>query len=158
MHAAFIVDPKGISLERDAFHVPTNAVGNFRSASTAEGGATPGYRNSSTANGNQEEGIFLTSRTFSPDQDGFEDLLEINYRFAEAGLMANVAIYDDSGTLVRRLIRNQSLPREGILTWDATADSGRLMPVGIYIALIEIYNAAGLRRLYRESFVLASRF
>ncbi len=158
MHAKFIIDPKGVSLEREEFHVPTNAIGNFRSASTAEGGATPGYRNSRSPSEDQGEGLFLKSRTFSPDQDGFEDTLEINYRFAEGGMMANVDIYNDQGVKVRGLIRNQSLAREGQLTWDGVGDSGRRMPVGIYVAIIEIYNATGLRRLYKESFVLASRF
>lgn len=158
MHQKFITEPKGISLEREEFHVPTNAIGNFRSASTAEGGATPGYRNSRSVSGSQQEGVFLSSRTFSPDQDGFEDLLVINYRFAEGGLMANVDIYNDQGMRVRRLIRNQSLAREGQLTWDGVADGGRQMSVGIYVAVVEIYNATGLRRIYKESFVLASHF
>ncbi len=158
MHSNFIVDPKGVSLEREAFHVPTNAIGNFRSASTVVGGATPGYQNSRVSHGEQQEGLYLSSRTFSPDNDGFEDVLEINYHFEQDGMMANVDIYSDKGVLVRRLVRNQSLATKGVVEWDGVADSGRQMPIGIYLALIEIYHADGTRKLYRKSFVLASKF
>src|SRR5690606_30659856 len=49
MHAPFITNRKGISLERTRFDIPTNAVGSFHSAATSVGGATPGYRNSQGA-------------------------------------------------------------------------------------------------------------
>lgn len=158
MHSEFIVDPKGVSLERQSFGTPTNAIGNFRSAATAIGGATPGYQNSQAMLAEEEEGVYLTSRTFSPDYDGFEDLLEIKYRFPEGGYMANVDIYNDKGILVRRLQRNQSLATEGVIHWDGTSDTNQRLPVGIYIALIEIYNAGGIRKTFRKSFVMATKF
>ncbi len=157
MHAPFIDNPKGISLERKQFDVATNAPGNFHSAATSVGGATPGYRNSQGMQMEGASGVYLTSKTFSPDGDGFEDILEINYHFPEPGIMASISIYDDKGRLVRRLQRNQSLATRGTVTWDGRSDTHRPLSMGIYIALIEVYNSEGMRKTIRRSFVLAKK-
>lgn len=157
MHSRLIIDHKGVSLERQHFSESTHAPGNFQSAATSIGGATPGYRNSRHPIGAIDDEIFLTSKTFSPDNDGFEDLLEINYRFPESGLMANIDIYTDKGQLVRKLQRNQSLATQGTIFWDGLADTNQRLPLGIYVAVLEIYSANGLRKMYRKSFVLAAK-
>lgn len=157
MHAPFITNRKGISLERRHFGTPTNAIGNFHSAATTVGGATPGYQNSQGAEDTGQSGIYLTSKTFSPDEDGFEDVLEINYQFPTTGNMANIHIFNDRGELVRRLQSNQSMALRGTITWDGRSDTSQRLPVGIYIALIEIYNAQGSRKVYRKSFALVAK-
>ncbi len=157
MQSPFISNHRGISLERSSFEAPTLSPGNFRSAATSIGGATPGYLNSHGEMESDGDAIFLTSKTFSPDGDGFEDLLEINYRFHESGLMANIDIYNDQGLLIRRLQRNQSLATQGVITWDGLSDTNQRLPIGIYIAVIDIYNAHGMRKIHRKSFVLAAK-
>lgn len=157
MQSPFVVDHSGVSLERQHFSDPTHAPENFRSAAIAIGGATPGYQNSRHPAEAAQEELFLTSNTISPDHDGFEDYLEINYRFGESGLMANIDIYTDEGRLVKRLQRNQSLATEGMVTWDGLADNNQRLPLGIYVAVIEIYSANGHQKIYRKSFVLAAR-
>lgn len=157
MQSPFINNHRGISLERQSFNTPTLAPGNFHSAATTVGGATPGYQNSQAEVEASGDHIFLASKTFSPDHDGFEDFLEINYRFSKNGYMANIDIYNDRGQLVRRLQRNQSMAMQGVITWDGLSDTNQRLPVGIYIAVIEIYNAYGIRKMYRKSFVLATK-
>lgn len=157
MHAPFITNRKGISLERIRFDIPTNAIGSFQSAATSVGGATPGYRNSQGVEDTFSPEVYLTSKTFSPDGDGFEDLLEINYHFPTSGNMANIQIFNDRGELVRRLQSNQSMALRGTITWNGRSDTNQPLPVGIYIALIEIYNAQGLREIYRKSFALVAK-
>jgi len=157
MHAPFIKNRKGISLERKRFDTATNAPGNFYSAATSVGGATPGYRNSQGATETGQPGIRLRSQTFSPDGDGFEDDLQIDYHFAESGNMATILIFDSQGHLVRQLQRNQSMALEGSVTWDGRSDTGQRLPVGIYVAHIEIYSERGNRNVYRKSFVLATK-
>lgn len=157
MHSPLISVHQGVSLERQQFSVPANAPGNFRSASTAVGGATPGYENSGGNTGVSEETIYLNSKTFSPDGDGFEDALEILYRLPESGFMISVSVYSDGGQLVRRLVRNQSVGTQGTLVWDGRSDTGRLLPVGIYVAIIDLYHPSGESRRYRRSFVLAAK-
>ena len=157
MQAPFIVTPKGISLERQYFSTPTNQPGNFRSAATVGGGATPGYPNSQSKSAAEQYGFFLNSKTFSPDNDGFEDELEISYFLPDPGFMVNIEIYDTGGQLVKKLQRNQSLGTQGYITWDGLSDSGQHLPIGIYIAAIEIYHPQGETKMYRLSFVLAAK-
>lgn len=157
MHSPFITDHKGISLERRHFSEPSHAYGNFRSAAASAGGATPGYRNSHGMGEVIEETVYFTSKTFSPDNDGFEDQLEINYHFPESGFMASIDIYSDKGRLVKRLQRNQSMAVRGTITWDGLSDTNERLPIGIYVAVIDIYHEKGMRKVYRKSFVLAAR-
>ena len=157
MQSPFLVAPKGISLERQHFSMPTNLPGNFRSAATATGGATPGRQNSQAPVEAGRYGFFLTSRTFSPDNDGFEDELEIMYFLHQNGSMANIDIYNTSGYLVKKLQRNQSLATQGRITWDGLSDAGQRLPIGIYVAVVETYHPEGPTKIYRLSFVLAAR-
>lgn len=156
MQAPFLANPKGISLERQYFSQPTNLPGNFRSAATSVGGATPGYTNSQSPIEAVKYGFFLESQTFSPDSDGFEDEMGITYLLSENGFMANIDIYNFSGKLVKKLYRNQSLATKGRIVWDGVSDTGQRLPIGIYIAVIEIYHPAGAQKVYRMSFVLAA--
>src|SRR5690606_30298197 len=107
--------------------------------------------------GSVGDDVFFTSKTFSPDNDGFEDRLEINYRFSESGFMANIDIYTDQGRLIKRLLRNQSIATQGTIYWDGLSDANTRLPVGMYIAVMEVYNANGAHKVYRKSFVLAAR-
>lgn len=157
MHNPFIKDPKGVSLERQRFEEDTNKPGNFTSAAASVGFATPGYRNSQQGM-IQEDAVWLSSKTFSPDYDGFEDLLEINYRFQKSGNMLNLYIYNEQGNLVKTLYRNHLLGTNGTLSWDGVSDTGLRLPVGIYIVYIEVYNAVDGLKKYRKSCVLATRF
>lgn len=109
MHQPFLVDVKGISLERQDPHVDGNAIGNLQSASTLAGGATPGYVNSVYVEKKaKKNNFFLRSKTFSPDGDGYEDFLTFGYEFIVENSMLSLSILDDKGRIINRLIRNKS--------------------------------------------------
>ncbi|MFD2162522.1 lamin tail domain-containing protein [Paradesertivirga mongoliensis] len=159
VHHYLIKEPKGVSLERTSFKIPTQNPGNFRSAAASVGFATPGYKNSQSveiaAIGASE--IELISKTFSPDNDGFEDALIINYRFKDAGMVANVSIYNDSGVLIKKLSRNTTLASEGTLVWDGTTENEQRASVGIYIIYFDLFNLNGQTKKYKKACVLASK-
>jgi len=155
--SSLLVNPKGISLERQSFSTPTNQRDNFLPAATSVGGATPGYRNSVAPTDASRHGFSLASPTFSPDGDGFEDLLEINYSLPEYGYIARVDIFDDSGQLAKKLLRNESVGTRGQILWDGMCDNGQRAPVGLYIAVVEIYHPNGITKIYRLPLVLAAR-
>lgn len=157
MQSPFMVSNRGVSLERQYFSSPTGTFGTFRSAAVTVGGATPGYQNSQYTHEPLKEEVFLTSDTFSPDHDGFEDQLEINYHLPESGFMANIDIYSANGRLVKRLVRHLSVATSGTIYWDGLSEGNIRPPVGMYIAVIEIYNAHGVRKTYRKGFALAAR-
>jgi hypothetical protein len=157
MHHPLVKNPKGVSLERQSFEEDTNKPGNFTSAAASVGYATPGYRNSQQRT-EQHDAIWLSSKTFSPDYDGFEDLLQINYRFQQSGNMVNVYLYNEQGMLVKTLYRNHLLGTSGTLFWDGVSDTGQRLPVGIYLVYVEVYNSVDGIKKYRMSCVLATKF
>jgi hypothetical protein len=155
MQQPFLKNMKGISLERQHPDHPTNENGNFISASTLSGGATPGYQNSVQSKLLSKKNIFfLTSKTVSPDDDSYEDFLEINYELAAPNYMINVYIYNDKGTLINRLIRQQSAGISGKITWDCQTQNGSTAPPGIYIYHIEIYDSNAHREVKKGGFVI----
>ncbi|MXV13869.1 lamin tail domain-containing protein [Hufsiella ginkgonis] len=158
MHFPLIKNPEGISLERSSFKRPAAEAGNFRSAATWSGGGTPGYENSQQSVENRSaDDIYLSSTTFSPDNDGFEDLLTINFRFNAPGWVANVSIYSDRGVLVRRLVTNETLPAEGVIVWDGLNALQQKQAFGIYVVSIEVFDLDGAARRYRKPCVLAAK-
>lgn len=155
MHSSFIKNSKGISLERQHMLLPTNHYGNFKSAAVQSGGGTPGLINSSAYQANQN--ITLKSKILSPDNDGYEDELVVQYNISHQGLMANLLIYNNQGKLIKSLIKNTSIGSHGQWTWDGQTDRGNTALPGIYTLYIELYNGSGFRMVRRKSFVLTLR-
>ncbi|TJZ62071.1 hypothetical protein FAZ15_06045 [Sphingobacterium olei] len=158
MHQPFLTNVKGISLERQSFQAPTNSPQNFISASTIAEGATPGYANSTNVdNFFQKNNVYLTSKIMSPDNDNFEDYLEIIYELLASNMMLNVTIFDDRGRQINRLIRNQSTGNSGKIQWDGTSENGQISPSGFYIYNVEIYDKNGGYEMYSGGFVLTRK-
>ncbi|HYK76857.1 MAG TPA: hypothetical protein VEV16_07765, partial [Daejeonella sp.] len=158
MHFPMIKNPKGVSLERSSLKRPTNDSGNFRSAAASVGFATPGYKNSQFLDEpSLTEEFSLLSKTFSPDNDGFEDQLQINYRLDKPGYVANINIFNDKGILVRKLCRNLTLALAGSFNWDGLNDFAELSPTGIYLIYAELFDLDGQVKRFRKTCVLASK-
>lgn len=158
MHFALIRDLNGVSLERSSFTQPTNAVGNFRSAAANVGYATPGYKNSQLiADGIAVEEISIPNKTFSPDNDGFEDVLSILFKFSQPNYAANVTIYNDQGALIKKLVRNETIGAEGQWIWDGLTDTNQKAKVGVYIIYAELFDLSGNVKKYKKTAVLAGQ-
>ncbi|RZL46951.1 MAG: hypothetical protein EOP00_13395 [Pedobacter sp.] len=158
MHIALLQDGDGVSLERTSFLKDANVTGNFKSAAQSSGFATPTYKNS------QEEDftlaknkVSLTNKIFSPDGDGFEDLLQIDYSFVKNGNLANVNIYTDRGVLVRKLERNTTIATAGYFTWDGLNDFGQKSRVGIYVVKFDAFALNGNMETFKQTCVLAAK-
>jgi len=159
MHFPLIKNTEGVSLERSKLNKPANETGNLRSATTASGGATPGYQNSQNSeNPMNDEDFSIVTKTFSPDNDGFEDVFEMKYKIAAAGEVANIFIFNDQGVLIKKLLNNSTLNTEGTFIWDGLNEQSQLAPVGIYLVNVEIFNLEGKIKRYRKSFALVSKF
>ncbi|MFO0495325.1 MAG: lamin tail domain-containing protein, partial [Flavobacteriia bacterium] len=114
----------GVSLERIDPSGSSNSSSNWHSAAEAIGFATPGGKNSQYRPTVSSGDFSFTSNTISPDNDGFEDVLQINYEMAETGLLATLTIYDDRGRVIRSLFKNELLGSSGVFNWDGVTDSG----------------------------------
>lgn len=156
MHVALLQNPDGVSLERVSFSRGTNEAGNFKSAAAAVGFATPTYKNSQEPNG-EESYVRLLSKTFSPDGDNFQDVLNLDYQVAENTSFATVTIYSDKGRLVKSLMKNQSIGTKGTLTWDGFNDGGQKAAVGMYVVLFDVFDLNGHTKRFKNTCVLAAK-
>ena len=159
LHLSLLATQEGVSLERIRTNGPTLG-SNFHSAASAVGYATPGRPNSQAqddAGGNQE--LTVTPEVFTPDDDGQQDFVALNYHLDAPGYAASVTVYDALGRLTRRLTRNETLPTNGFIQWDGIDDKGHKAAVGYYILLIELFRpTSGEKREFKKTVVLGARF
>ncbi|MCH8558189.1 MAG: lamin tail domain-containing protein [Balneolia bacterium] len=157
-HNPNLVDTRGIAVERIDPFGPGNTGENWGSSVVSRGG-TPGGQNSLFQTPDmrpESEGIVLEPNPFSPDGDGRDDNLFINYTFDQPDYLLRVRIFDRYGRLVRTLADGRAAGLEGTLTWDGRRDNGMENRIGIYIVLVEAYNSSsGSNRTFRETVVLA---
>jgi len=158
LHSVWLDDPEGVSLERVDPYKDAGIDSNWQSASQRAGFATPGYINSNFSESeivNNE--FFIEKKTFSPDGDGFDDVLEIKYRVATAGSVLNMRVFDDRGHLTRTLATNEILSSVGSVIWDGIRDDGTLGKMGIYVIWLEYFDAEGSIGNKKLSCVLAKQ-
>jgi hypothetical protein len=154
-------DRDGVALERIRIEGPTNDPANWTSASPAVTGApgTPTLPNSqrlSDANP-ADNMITLNPARLSPDDDGYEDFLDIQYQLPKEGYAATVGIFDADGNRVKYLVRQALAGTEGTLRWDGDADNGAKARPGIYILFVELFNPDGSVMKLKRVFVVAAR-
>lgn len=133
----------GVSLERILPSGPSNQPDNWHSAAESIGFATPGRINSQFQLGTTCESVSLSRDVFSPDQDGFEDVLMVNYAFSKPGMLGKACIYDDMGRVVKTLFSNELLATSGFFTWDGVNVHQAKAPIGVYILLMEVFSTDG---------------
>ncbi|MGK0366469.1 MAG: hypothetical protein ACI85O_003542, partial [Saprospiraceae bacterium] len=142
-HFELLNDVNGVSLERISPDAATNEDGNWNSAAAIVGYGTPTAKNSQfTTTEVVKNGEFfqIPSPRVSPDEDGFEDVLLINYKFDESGYVGNIKIFDNQGRLVKTLINNELLGSSGILSWDGSTNDKAKARIGIYVFWAELYR------------------
>lgn len=159
-HNPNIIDTRGVSLERIAPEGPSDDDSNW-SSSVNEKGGTPNSENSiyqQNAQGPDEVGISFTPNPFSPDDDGREDNLFINYTLDQPDYLVDVQIYDRYGRLVRELADGKQAGLEGQLIWNGRKDDGSRNRIGIYIVVFEAYDSAsGSDKSFKKTVVLARK-
>lgn len=157
-HLSLLSSFQGVSLERLSFTRPTNDVGNWTSAAEAAGFATPGYLNSQFLPEGTSSGQFeLENEVFSPDNDGFQDVLLINYKVNNPGYIATIQIFDRRGRVIRELTRNQIIGTQGTISWDGTTDNRGKARIGPHIVLIQLFDLNGEQEVYKLPCIVAGR-
>lgn len=158
-HFSDLISKRGVSLERLNFEGDSQNKDLWHSAASTVNYATPGYENSQQLRPQTNGEVSVLPETFSPDGDGFEDILSINYKFTQLGNNARVTIYDAVGNRVKIVRTNFLLEtEEGFVTWDGTNDTGNKAPVGVYLVVFEVMqSASGDRQVYKVPCVLAAK-
>lgn len=142
-HLSVIDDLDGVSLERIDPNGNSNDAFNWHSAAQDIGFGTPGIKNSQFIAAIYSGDFSFTSPNFSPDNDGFEDVLQVSYMLEKAGLLGHVQIFDNMGRPIKDLFQNQLLGSTGTFTWDGMNNSGQKSPIGAYVMVFEAFSTDG---------------
>jgi hypothetical protein len=156
-HFALLSTNDGKSLERITFGGGMNNPSNWHTASENVDWGTPGYLNSQAAMPVAIGDVSIEPQLFSPDNDGYNDLVIINFDLADTDNVLDVLIYDNQGRLIRLLEDNYFIGQTGILTWDGINDSGEKAAIGSYIILVSVKNSNGDESLFKLVTVLAGQ-
>jgi hypothetical protein len=147
-----------VSLERVNPDRPSTENTNWHSAAETVNYATPGYRNSQYAENPSASGtLTVEPRIFSPDNDGYQDVLTLAYKLNEPGFTGNMVVYDVAGREVVKLVENQLLGTTGAVSWNGIMEGGELARMGPYVVVFEAFDLAGNVERFRETVVLAHR-
>ncbi len=158
LHFSLLNNTEGYSLERVDPDRPTDDNTNWHSAADIAGRATPGFKNSEYSKTASATGdLTIDPAIFSPDNDGYQDLLTIAYRFDEPGFVGNMSVYDIAGREARKLMENQLLGTDGAISWNGILDSGSLGRMGPYIVVLEVFDLAGNVEKFKKTVTLAHK-
>lgn len=157
-HHPLLTSLDGVSLEKIHPDLSSLDMKSWHSAAETVGFATPGYQNSQYIESNEiVDPLYLSPEIFSPDMDGYNDVLSIQYYLEEPGYMANVYIFDAHGRLIRQLVNNDMLGTQGTFTWDGTTDDQTKAPIGIYVIYAELFHPAGMVNRIKKTTVLGGK-
>ncbi|MGV3636397.1 MAG: lamin tail domain-containing protein [Flavobacteriales bacterium] len=158
LHFELVNNTEGYSLERVDPDRNTDDPTNWQTAADIAGKATPGFVNSQFAETTGADGELTIEPTiFSPDNDGFQDVLTIAYSFNEPGYVGTLVVYDLAGREARRLMDNLLLGTEGAISWDGILEGGGLARMGPYIVVLEVFDLAGNVQKFKKTVTLAHR-
>ncbi|MCW9706026.1 lamin tail domain-containing protein [Fodinibius salsisoli] len=155
-----LIDYRGRALERISPKGASNTASNWGSSVHPKGG-TPHAQNSlyqEQPDTPQKMGITFAPNPFSPDGDGYEDNLVINYKLDKEDYLLRVNIFDRYGRHIKELADGKPAGFEGTLIWDGRRDDGRRNRIGIYIIVFEAINSStGSDKAYKKTVVIARK-
>ncbi|MBN1182894.1 MAG: lamin tail domain-containing protein [Bacteroidales bacterium] len=159
MHYPLLTNIEGVSLERISYERQTNEASNWHSAAETVGFATPAYENSQhLEDGEISDGFTIEPEVFSPDNDGFYDLVRIGYKLDEPGCKVTIRVFDGSGRRICIVADNELLGLEGYFIWDGTNDEGQKAKMGIYIVYIEMISLKGEVTKMKKPCIIGGKF
>jgi hypothetical protein len=151
MHHPLLSENEGIALEKIRPDISSSDPSGWHSASESSGWGTPGISNSVYVSDPDDSDIInLSSKRISPDNDGYEDILVIDFNLEGTGNVLSVTIFDETGAYVNKIAENLFAGTEATLVWDGTAGDGTLVDSGIYIILAELYNDKGKTKSWKK--------
>ena len=154
-HFELLSTNDGKALERITFGGGVNNSDNWRTAAENVEWGTPGYQNSQLFKSNLIGEVTVDPQMFSPDSDGYNDVLIITLDLQSTENVVDIEIYDNHGRLVVQLQDNFFIGNQAMFTWDGIADSGEKALIGTYIVLISVIDIEGEQSQYKKAVVLA---
>lgn len=98
--------------------------------------------------------LALSPRIFTPDNDGINDRLQIDYRLPESGGLLTLLIFDTRGKLLHNICKKEPCSiTTGTIFWNGEAGAKKI-PSGMYIVYLE-YRYQGRTTKAKKTTVLA---
>ncbi len=152
MHFPLLRNVAGVSLEKINPTIPSLQTDNWHSASSTSNYATPTKRNSQYhTETDLEKNINISPELISPNNDGIDDILNIEYNFPDNGNLLSVYVYDYNGRLITTIANNQLCGTKGMITWNGLDKQQRKPNTGLYIIYAESFNLNGSRRRTKKA-------
>ena len=143
-HFPLLKEKEAVSLERIDPLSPSSDPGNWHSAASDMNYATPTMvnsqykkRDSATTN------INMFPALISPNNDGVDDFLNIQYRFKEPGSLMSAFLFSQNGQRLSTIIENRLCGTEGRFVWSGLDSKNNRLPAGVYVVLVESFNLNG---------------
>ena len=157
-HFRLLDNTDGVSLERIEPDGGSSDGHNWHSAAEAIGFATPGLVNSQYYPAIENGEFSYTNDVVSPDSDGYQDVLQINYQMVEPGYVGHFTVYDDRGRLIARVVESELLGASGTFSWEGVKDDGTKASIGTYVGVFEAFQLeGGVAFTNKKAFVVAGK-
>ena len=156
-HYSLLTETKGVSLERVSPDISSLDPENWHSAAAPLYG-TPGYQNSVFVDSQENTAtVEMIPPVFSPDGDGFDDVTTVNLSDFDIGYTAKVTVFDSQGRFVRDLVNCQNIANQSRFVWNGCDDNGRVVPPGIYVVFVEVFDTQGHIQRFKKAVVVAAK-
>jgi hypothetical protein len=156
-HFELLTSEDGKALERINFGGGMNNPDNWHTAAEDVEWGTPGYENSQLYIPSSSGNVSIDPKIFSPDNDGYQDVLTINLEFQSTENVVDIEIFDNRGRLIRLLKDNFFAGNSTIVTWDGINDEGEKAAVGSYVILVSVLDDQNEQTQYKLVTVLAAK-
>lgn len=156
-HYPLLAETKGVSLERVSPSITSSDPENWHSSMSPLHG-TPGYQNSVfIENEDVTADVEIIPPVFSPDGDSFDDVTTINLSDIGNGYTAKIHIFDSRGRLVKTLVNCKNIADQSRFVWNGLDDNGNIVPIGIYVVFVEVFDLQGDIKRFKKAVVVAEK-
>ena len=156
-HYPLLAETKGVSLERVSPSIDGDDPDNWHSSMASLHG-TPGSQNSVfIENEDVKADIEIVPPVFSPDGDGFDDVTTINLNDVGNDYTAKIHIFDSRGKPVKTLVNCKNIAYQSRFVWNGLDDNGSIVPIGIYVIFVEVFDLQGDIKRFKKAVVVAAK-
>jgi hypothetical protein len=156
-HYPLLAEIKGVSLERVSPSITSDDPENWHSSMSSLHG-TPGYQNSVfIENEDITAEVEIIPPVFSPDGDGFDDVTTINLSDIGNDYTAKIHVFDSRGRPVKTLVNCKNIASQSRFVWNGLDDNGNVVPIGIYVVFVELFDLQGDIKRFKKAVVVAAK-
>lgn len=75
----------------------------------------------------------------------------------ENGFTAKIQVFDSQGRMVKDLVNCQIVGSKSRFVWSGLDDNDNILPAGIYIVFVELFDNQGVIKRYKKAAVIACK-